>query len=131
MLTVDISFIFHLFFIAFGCEVVKNIFFIPLYESVFLEMLHTKALSNAFLTEIEKLDQNKLLYENHNKNIINEFRRKVSLVYKKLNDSSIANRLELLPENILDEVERDKTADQKIDKIAKDYVSFIIKKVYC
>ena len=63
MLSLDISFIFHLIFIIIGCEAMKNLFFIPLYESVFLENSHKKALNNAFLAEIEKLDQQERMYQ--------------------------------------------------------------------
>lgn len=125
MLSLDISFIFHLIFIIFGCEIIKNLFLIPLYESVFLENLHEKALNNAFLAEIEKLDQQKRFFEKYQKEIIYELKHKVSLIYQEemSEDLTVISSSRVLAENELESIEQ-------IKKESKNYASFIVKKIY-
>ncbi len=125
MLSLDISFIFHLIFIIFGCEIIKNLFFIPLYESVFIENLHEKALNNAFLAEIEKLDQQERIYEKYQKEIIYELKHKVSLIYQEemSEDLTVISSSRVLAENQLKSIEQ-------IKKESKNYASSIVKKIY-
>jgi hypothetical protein len=126
MLSLDISFIFHLMFIIFGCKIMKNLFFIPLYESVFLEGSHNKALNNAFLAEIEKLDQQERVYEKYQKEIIHELKHKVSLIYQEeISEDLIA----ISSSMVLAENESDESIEQ-IKKESKNYASFIVKKIY-
>lgn len=126
MLSLDISFIFHLIFIIIGCEAMKNLFFIPLYESVFLENSHKKALNNAFLAEIEKLDQQERMYQKYQREVIHELKHKVSLIYQE----EIAEDLTVIPSSMgLAENEGDKSIE-KIKQESKNYASFIVKKIY-
>ncbi len=126
MLSLDISFIFHLIFIIFACKMMKNLFFIPLYESIFLEIAHNKALKNAILEEIEKLDERERIYKKYQKEIIEELRNKLSLTYKEeLSQDFSAVHLSM----ILAENESEESIQQVKNKL-NDYASSIVKKIY-
>jgi hypothetical protein len=128
MLSVDISFLFHLVFIFFCCQVIKQIFFVPLYDAIFLDILHVKAFKDSISKEIDDVDQKAKMYQAKKTDIVISLKQKIRAMY-------IASPLKELSHNI-DKIavspksnQSYKEDESNMKETAREYATSIMNKI--